>query len=683
MPTSRSDDNHRLSSEGWAALQRVFASRRPVLVLGPGCRRIAYDVGKPWEELVRRVALLRRELGHLPASESELEDDGNEHQLFVDHFWVAKLSDETRLTIDHDRLQQDFLPPELNIRRAPTGREDPLDSTRTALARDLLRAIFSATRCLGTVIATHTLPVPQWQDVSYRYPASDSEREEHAGDPVYELATAVHDDVMAAAALGRALTRIISNGDLTDEDDDALLAHGLQVTDINRAAASGPLRHMKVEAIADLLSYLEERCFGAFRRTLPLSGAIVEWLSDLFWHVLRVDSKVPPSQAELTFYVNLFAPEESEGPKARAFTRARPGDYRHHSDLQGSRLTDDIRDLLRMYEADKGGHGGRWTGQRAEFAQTIAASLLESWSAEKRREVPDWRTTGRLSKPVVALVSDYDLMLERALIRCLREDESFHVVVPVRVGSGRASKLDWLIGTYDINEYDSLPTFLTKPKWAWLSEEPSFAAADSRITGPVVVKLNGSPLHRLRDADESPTIEELALETRTESLKAKHDAETQVELTAVFSEHQSVEAIVSLRKAILGETLAADLLGEPNLRWSKTGWLFFGHRFSDWLPRLNVFVNVYGLDLGAKTARSEEPMDLTRVDKLAIDRDFNWPEIAVLDTLGIWRGYESLSNIANYTGPQLRAATRREKDRRFLEAVAARIHGANETDRWA
>ena len=35
---------------------------------------------------------------------------------------------------------------------------------------------------------------------------------------------------------------------------------------------------------------------GAFK----ITGALYEWLADLFWHLMVDDSRVPPSQAELT-----------------------------------------------------------------------------------------------------------------------------------------------------------------------------------------------------------------------------------------------------------------------------------------------------------------------------------------------------------------------------------------------
>ena len=72
--------------------------------------------------------------------------------------------------------------------------------------------------------------------------------------------------------------------------------------DWTRRPKRGWLR-MKVDAIAHVLEQFQRRCFVI--GDLGITGGLVEWLADLFWHLMVTDSGVPPSQTEMAFYVNL------------------------------------------------------------------------------------------------------------------------------------------------------------------------------------------------------------------------------------------------------------------------------------------------------------------------------------------------------------------------------------------
>lgn len=622
-------------------LQSILASRTPVVVLGPGCRRIGYDTGPDWQELQRRVGLVLQAIG--PDSECRSLDP-EALQMFLGQFWVSKQSDEARHETEGD---DPWVTLDVDIDSG--GPRAPLDRARTALAHDVLCALFTATRCLGSSIATRTLPIRDWHEVSAR---GDEE----------ELGMDARRFLESAAALAAALGNLAANEPLARADRQALRDHGLLEMDgasaIEFAADErDALETLKIDAVAGLLSDLVDRCFDGKRPTVDLSGAVVEWLSDLLWHLIRSDSDVPPSQAELAFYVNLGPLEDTAGDPWR-FTRPRPGDYRRLKDRSGDSLSRDIETLLKPVRPRAARND--WSHDRGTFALTIAASLLEAWSSEESSAKQKEEQTGfaKARKPVVALVSDYDLMLERALARCLYDGEAFHVAVPVRIGALERGMIDWLLGTFR----KGAGARVEMPEWSWLAEQPPRGDVKRcPMCGPVIVKLNGSPLHVLHEETNEPSVDDMDLATDEDSRRRELEGTELVKPIAVFSEPQSVATLMSLNQVAQSESLARSVFVD-GLDWDTRNWLFLGHRFTDWLPRMGLFFNFYGL---AGQVKPRPPTTDRR--RLAVDRSFDWPELAVLDALAIKAGHDSLASISRYyenpTG----------ETRRFLEGVEERV----------
>ena len=612
-------------------VQRAIALGSPVLVIGPGCHRIGYETTPAWEKVTARMAALYESL-----------EDGPE-QAFLGQFWESKLSDETRRGIVGQGLGSNAID-NFSKQAQQVLKQEP---ARARLAGMLLRALVECTRCLGTVISAGETPVSNWLAVSYGQPGkqySDNAREQFA-----KAGQAVGQATTLAAALAAALSR---------KNEPTLV----QQKTLSDAGVSTPLEQrvrdalndMKISSIAQSLQLLEDQCFE--RTLVNLSGALVEWLADLLWHVVISGAGVPPSQDELSFFLNL---RPYSAVSERGFSRPQAGDIRwipgEGSDgPQGPSLTGDVSGLLKRYDPPI--ERLDWKGQREKFAITIAATLTEVW-ADERAAVRGGRRTGSSSAPrlVVALVSDYDLLLERALLRSAQFGDRFHVIVPVWTRGSARPTLGWLLGTYERGRASISEEDVRQPgSWIWLDEHDATidtgeqpdnyfddddveeSSGGPPIGGPIIIKLTGSPLHRI--GDDGP--------------RERHDCPRAPEMATIFSEHDSMEAMVSLAKTTFrghedASTLPRQLFGisaTRGLDWHSRSWLFFGHRFSDWLPRLRLFLTANNLGLTRPDPREDggedpSPANVGRPDpsltNIAIDRSFDWPERTLLNALDI------------------------------------------------
>lgn len=330
-----------------------------------------------------------------------------------------------------------------------------------------------------------------------------------------------------------------------------LAAHGLE-----RAHGDLDKLHLlKVEEIAAALGDLLKERFEV--EPLQVSGSTVEWMSDLFWHVIVSGAGVPPSEGELSFYLNLT----NQPYTARRFTRTHPGEYRPPPDDDGTTLRTDLGPLLCAYDCGLEAGERDWgrPGSREAFALAMAASLVEVWREDEGHRL------------AIALVSDYDLMLERAVSEVLPEGRIFHVVAPFvekATQGGGNQAFHWLFGTPRVGEDDSLQ----RPQWQWL-DEVRWSKRRSDPVGPILIRLTGSPLL------DSGTLRELGLKPK---MKPRMKSSDELAATAVFTEHDSVGAIMALIQHAPagnnggGRRLIDQLFGIRGLTWSKRSWLFSG-----------------------------------------------------------------------------------------------------------
>lgn len=603
-----------LNKEEWGELQTTLATRSPVLVVGPGCHRVGYDTDPAWSEVIRRLGLVHLEIG----TNRLLQAAPEQPRTFLDHLWLTKLSQET---VSHFRMREPGdLPRGQDIHTTDTpAKWTDMDRARTVLATSLFGVLFETTRCLGNVIATGASPVTHWQSVSHPGPFGsgfvDEESDAFAGDDAGRFSD---DAEHAFAARENATSHMLGVVEITSYLDrlqnDTPHENDAHVREVHRLEIAHPAKLkttfalLKLEAIKATTEHLLR---NYFQRTSgsPLTGALVEWLADLFWHVIATDSRVPPSQGEIAFYLNLRQCTDDATYGESEFRRARQGEALGPLTMDG--ITGDVRELLHTYDSGRDAWRDISTA-RVGLARTLCASLIELW---RQRD----------HLPVVALVPDYDLSFERTLLEFLDEGNALHVVVPVwhrDRRTGQSYYLDWLFGTLERTSGRITSARLTRlDNWRWYGDIPGSGDEDDPVRGPIIVKLNGSPL--------------LDLEGRPAGLElGRHE---DVKLATVFTEHESLQAILSFADAgpKEGSSLASDIVDA--LDWRLCSWVFLGDSFPDWLPRVRLLFN-------AQTAWKSTPAE----GHIAIDRRFDWPEVGLLRALGVQALREDLANVANY-----------------------------------
>lgn len=617
-------------------VRRFFAFRTPVLVVGPGCQRVGYADNRnvAWAKVTRRMRRLR----HLA--------DDEQHERFLDQLWRTKLSD----ALGDGPLQEHH---HLDGERAEAAGEPAtsadvrIDCMRLkGLALPALGTVVSATQCLGEIIRLGATPVTSWHDVMYPRGAASPEAAAYRDAARAHLA-AFSDNAEALIAWDtegqepseQEVERLQALG-LLEVDEDDLTAPPKTPSEVV-APLGRALDALNITAVAASSRWLVDKALSGDQPGIPLSGALIEWLSDLLWHVLVCDTGVPPSQGEIAFYVNLREP----AARRRLYTRARPGEYRIERPTQDEpapdappHLTDALRRRLAngTHGLERVDSGGRDFGsdRRLQLMRTFAATLVTQWQRYEEQERPE---TVNLVDIPLALVSSHDLTLERQLMEILGRTKKFHVVVPVWVRAQgeiwEDAELDWLWGTYTKPDASLRPEHLTTRggvlKWDW------YAGGDNpkphHLSGPVIVRVNGSPLLEL--AENVATVSRL-------KLPARSDGRDEIALATVFTELDSLRALMRFADASTGP--AAKIAQQ--LTWDRRHWAFLGDSLPDWIPRLRLLFNALAGRHGAPNRRSPR--------KIAIDLQFDWPEEALLKALNVRTYSGDLALLVEYPAPR-------------------------------
>jgi hypothetical protein len=587
-------------------LLQIIAEDLPVFVLGPGCFRIGFDnpADTNWQRVENGVADVLSRLNE-------------REQRFLKEFFFSKLSDERR-TEEQRRQFEERL--DAGVTRARAESVDVVKSFepwRSLLACRILQAYRHASCCLGLMIGQGLYPVLHWQEAAVpadaielwhrRFDANapDFGAQEH----FLKSRTAIESASRVAGAMiaferGVQPTKdqLSALDDLPFPVDRVLTAPGA-LAEVLRE----PLEILLPKSIANQLDVLAEHCFSP-AKPKPLRGGHVEWLGDLLWHVLTGDIAVQPSQADIAFYVSLA--DSSAPPHSRELKRSMFGDRRAT-----------VGDVTRLTTHSQKANGSA-ARDREEFLGTIARSLVAQHAMVRGRDTSTDRRVRKsdavmphtLDKLVLALVDDYGDLFERALFDLL-DDDGFHVCLPLWVTSKGKPSIDWVILDVTRNAGAACGS------WRWL--------ADARAAkGPIVIKMGGCDRGPLGIPLLHGRVSEIDFKEPGPRYNPIHGAS--VEPAVLYDEFDRLTAM-----EVFGELLnpeknfgLAGSMSTPGkgLTWPDRSWVIMGQRFSDWVPRLRLFAQMWaGSKVEAETASRY----------WAIDRSFEFPERALLQSLGI------------------------------------------------
>ena len=642
-----------MNNTDWDTLLKTIAMQSPVLVLGPGCRRIGYDdpSSKAWAEVHRRVQLLAAALGA-------------DERPFLAGFWAQMLSKQNPGRNPEEDLEAEVSP------------SSPLDHWRIELATSVFRALRAATRLLGDTILGGRSPVSTWEGVALSAEGAQEVKRLWSdlgarrvvekmkyGDSQPRPALECH--LHAAADVAIVLSQ--ETGDRRQlNETQARVAERLKglspehVNGKNDEATLRSLRLLKLDRIAADLEAVRETCFG--EDEFHLDGSVVEWLSLLLRHVLVCDSKVPPSQGELTFHLNLITnPADKARGVGRPSLRVHPPGAPLSVDEQG--VDSDIRDLLARRYA--------WRenplGAREDFALTAAATLRAQWNQESRK-LRDDRGTSRVDPATwpegwrlpLAIVSDYDLSLEKALMAITpmpteeNPRQGFHVLIPVWTSHNKSKDryIEWLFATFLKDRIGQPAAECTELQWLIDVEDPT--PSDELLVGPIVIKLNGSPLHTYRGCPLDDDPGNLDLPTTHNRYSGR------ITPAVVYSESSSLSTIDRfLSPTDYTRGMGEFLRGVYCLNWSHRAWLYFGMGFYDWLTRVRLYFDIRDRRPSGRIDRQTNGDGQTNIEgqtqdrrsefqHLAVDREFGWPEERLLEALGVRTMETQLENLTEY-----------------------------------
>ena len=401
----------------------------------------------------------------------------------------------------------------------------------------------------------------------------------------------------------------------------------------------------------------------ALRETLDdpkLVGSMIEFLTAMLWHCYRFDSDVPPTSSELALQISLTT---SRQPATPTWLRPRRTHLNWIRALGRGEVARHVASALRSTDA---GPKRKAHQARTDFYRQMAHYLLGPPRETGKAYGPPYR---------VAFVTTFDLELETALIGALDRSECFHVVIPVVVEQKRATpdneeRIDhlptWLLGTFKRADGQAAATF-----WNWgvpvTGHRDDSTDPPVQLTGPVIVKLCGSPLHQTRDESTPDRIVDLGgsvvgshpeLRKALEQLKKAKEANQPAtsELSAMRIEEQDVlyhditlAEVDHLERAPLFANRLPQwvfsTVGLPTARgmaakrWRTREIMFVGLPVIDWIDRLWVFFQKKGFEPPPGSGYSK------RHTFLAVDAMCEPVSAETLDALEIIRHHVRLEQV--------------------------------------
>ena len=226
-----------------------------------------------------------------------------------------------------------------------------------------------------------------------------------------------------------------------------------------------------------------------------ITGSTITWLVDLLWHILIFDDSLLPRLEELSFQVSLLEENQEEGGPVRSLEPSRL--IRRQSSMT------DVPLALQSILVQRGAVVPPPNSPSAHLHRLIARILQAQHKANDSVAISDQGALG--------LSMNFGLDLEHALGE---NGGLFHVAMPIYASDenserseaqGPKERLLWIEGLFDPKNDECTwkedgPTQYPRPwkGWRLLSD---LGTEERPLEGPLVVKLNGSPMHSLEDMD--------------------------------------------------------------------------------------------------------------------------------------------------------------------------------------
>jgi hypothetical protein len=310
------------------------------------------------------------------------------------------------------------------------------------------------------------------------------------------------------------------------------------------------------------------------------------WLGDLLWYSLRYDIPAYMNSAELSFRLSLNAAFHELLRRRELLQVAELATLENHKVLTR---------LLKYCESEK--------GSPSEFHRSIAAALWLEYIHYK-----DWN--GKIGQSdqghedlhlPLAICTNYDRSLEWA---CQGLKMPYHIVFPVTNKKGKYSSITWYFQTYTCED----DTYTKNPiedcfKWE-LSE------IQTRLAGPIIVKLHGSP---------------------AESLPSNPKEFTEIAHYIVLSESE-----------YFGATVLSDRSSFKYPKWinnqlqAEGDWWFMGYSINDWFIRLRIIQHI---------SLTEKHLDPSKPSVKVLDIDFDPFRTQIFHKLNIRRSQTALTQV--------------------------------------
>ena len=345
---------------------------------------------------------------------------------------------------------------------------------------------------------------------------------------------------------------------------------------------------------------------------VALDAATVTWLTDVLWHAMTFDAAMYPRVDELALQAALVDESGSAVPTRHGEP---PSVVRRDRDRS---LADAVKRAVQR------GFREQDSSRRRTFYGTVARALTAQHRVWERDRGPNG--------PAVAIVTSFDLELERALFEL---GVAYHVAIPVFVPRApladgtEVGAVEWRVGRF--KGWRNCSATITDlcvpagPRWWGFGElthtgpPTSDMSRQQRddvehlanwIEGPLILKLNGSPLHDLREVDQGPNAPRHA---------------------AVLGEFDYLQVMridqwafdQRLNKSATEQGLPRELI--TSLRADRRTWMLLGPRTADWSSRMQLFLNLSRLD--TPTA----PRDRF----WAVSKEFDRDRSVLLDWLGV------------------------------------------------